>query len=247
MTGISICDKDHILSRTNPKITIIEYIFMGEGTLEIDNKTFEVKTDDIYILPQGINHKYYTNPEKPWAKYFMNLSGNLAQSLLVKFSLNDQFVFPGASLKHLFKKIIKISFDDIPEIEKQAKIASLYFEILHRLYFLNKESEKNSEAVLIKNYLDENSNRIVSNTELAKHIYRSPDYCLKLFKSEFGTTPYDYQMNNKISIATSLLQHTKKSITEIAEFVGYSNPHYFASMFKSKVGITPSQYRKNSK
>ena len=244
MSGISICDKSHRCERNNPKITIIEYVFMGEGTLLIDNKKIDVKTDDIYILPAKLSHVYYANPQNPWGKFFMNLSGGLAQSLLVNFSLNNQYVFPGETLKPLFKKIIKISFSDIPEIEKQSKLTSIYFEILHRLHLLNTVSQKSNEAVLLKSYLDENSSRIVSNSELAKHIYRSPDYCLKLFKREFGTTPYDYQINNKIYVASSLLQHTKKSISEIAEYIGYQNPHYFTSMFKTRVGITPTQYRK---
>ena len=61
----------------------------------------------------------------------------------------------------------------------------------------------------MKKFLDENRDRLVTNSELANHIYRSPDYSLKLFKREFGTTPYDYQIKNKIHMATSLLQHTK--------------------------------------
>ena len=243
MTGVSICDKNHRYIRNKPNITIIEYVFRGEGTLLIDNKTFDVKADDIYILPAGISHEYYASARDPWAKYFMNLSGTLAQSLLVNFSLNNQFVFSAPALKNHFMEMIKISFSDMPEVEKQAKLASLYVEILHRLYLINKQSQKNSEAVLLKNYLDENSNRIINNVELANHIYRSPDYCLKLFKREFGTTPYDYQINNKIRIACSLLQHTKKSVQEIAEFIGYQNPHYFTSMFKAKKGMTPTQYR----
>lgn len=244
MTGVSICDKDHRCVRNKPGITIIEYIFNGEGTLLIDNKKFDVKTDDIYILPAKLSHEYYANPQNPWSKYFMNLSGSLPQSLLVDFSLNNQYVFSAPQLKRHFKKIIKISFADIPETDKQSKLTSLYFEILQRLHVLNNVSMKNSEAVLLKNYLDENSHRIINNAELANIIYRSQDYCLKLFKHEFGTTPYDYQINNKMDIARSLLQHTKKSISEISEFIGYQNPHYFASMFKSKVGVTPSQYRK---
>ena len=75
----------------------------------------------------------------------------------------------------------------------------------------------------------------------------SPDYCLKLFKREFGTTPYEYQINNKMMIASSFLEHTKMSISEISEYIGYQNPHYFTSMFKLRVGITPTQYRKKFK
>lgn len=244
MTGISICDRDHSYVRNKPNITIIEYVFRGEGTIFINDKKIHVNTDDIYILPAKVSHEYHSDIDNPWSKYFMNLSGNLAHSLLMDFSLNNQFVFSAPSLKPLFKKIMKLSFSDIPEADKQAKIISVYFEILHRLYVLNKVAKKSSEAVMMKNYLDENSNRIINNTELANYIYRSPDYCLKLFKNEFGTTPYDYQINNKIDIACSLLQHTKKPISEIAEFVGYQNPHYFTSMFKHRVGVTPTQYRK---
>ena len=244
MTGISVCDRYHRFVRNNPHITIIEYVFKGEGTLLIDNKKYEVKTDDIKILPAKISHEYYANPDNPWSKYFMNLSGSLAQSLLVNFSLNNQYVFHAPSLKPLFKKIIKISYAELPELEKQSKLSSLYYEILHKLYFLNKEVHKSNEAIMLKHFLDENSNRIVSNAELANHIYRSPDFCLKLFKKEFGTTPYDYQINNKIFIASSLLQHSKMPASEIAEVVGYQNPHYFTSMFKSKMGVTPTEYRK---
>lgn len=242
--GISICDGNHSQKRNNPSITIIEYVFKGEGTLYIDGQEIPVKADEIYILPAGLSHEYYANPKNPWAKYFMNLSGSLAQTLLSNFSLNNQYVFAAPSLKEQFNEIIKISFDEAPEAMKQSKLVSIYVEILHRLHQLNNESQKSTEAVLLKNYLDENYNRVISNKELANHIYRSPDYCLKLFKREFGKTPYDYQMNNKIRISRSLLQETSKSISEISEFIGYQNPHYFTSMFKAKVGITPTEYRK---
>ncbi len=244
--GLSICDSGQRYFRKEPNITIIEYIFKGKGTLIIEGKKIPVKTDEIYILPMGVTHEYVADIDEPWAKYFMNLSGNMAQSMLVSYSLKNQYVFSAPELKEKFKQLIKISFDNIPETKKQAKLVSLYVEILHRLHQLNTESKINTEAIMLKNYLDENYHRVISNTELASHIFRSPDYCLKLFKRTFGTTPYDYQMNNKIRIAKSLLKHTRKSISEISEFIGYQNPHYFTSMFKTKVGMTPTSYRNKS-
>ncbi len=242
--GVSICSPGQCHSRKNSEITIIEYIFKGKGTLYIEGKKIPVKADEIYILPSGLSHEYVADEAEPWAKYFMNLSGNMAKTMLVSYSLNSQYVFSAPELKDKFKQLIKISFDNIPEAKKQARLVSLYVEILHRLNQLNTESKKSNEAVMLKNYLDENYHRVISNTELAAHIYRSPDYCLKLFKREFGTTPYDYQINNKIRVACSLLHQTRKSVSEIAEFIGYQNPHYFTSMFKAKMGITPTGYRK---
>ena len=95
MTGVSICDKNHHYVRNKPSIIIIEYVFKGEGTLLIDDKKINVKTDDVYILPAKVSHEYYAHPQNPWSKYFMNLSGTLSQSLLVDFSLNNQYVFYG--------------------------------------------------------------------------------------------------------------------------------------------------------
>lgn len=244
MAGVSICDKEQVYARNNPRVTIIEYVFRGEGTLNIDGRKLDIKTDDIYILPAKISHEYIADSNNPWAKYFINLAGNLANSLLVDFSLNNKYVFSAPSLKPLFKEIMKVSFSDIPEVDKQSRVISLYFEILYKLSVLNKEAGKSNEAVLMKKYLDENRDRLVTNGELANHIYRSPDYSLKLFKREYGTTPYDYQINNKLNVAASLLQNTKKSVSEISEFVGYQNPHYFTSLFKAKMGMTPTQYRK---
>lgn len=244
MSGVSICDKNHHWIRENPTVSIIEYVFGGQGTLLINNRKIAVKEDDVYILPAGVPHEYFSNPDDPWRKYFMNLSGNIARSLIVNFSLDHKFVFHAPSLKPLFKGMIKTAFSDLSEAEKQSKLLSLYFEILHKLYILDKESQNSSEAILLKRYLDENSDRIISNAELADHIYRSQDYCLKLFKREFGATPYEYQINNKLNIACSLLQHTDKSVQEISETVGYQNPHYFTSMFKTRLSITPTKYRK---
>ena len=58
MTGISICDKDshyvrNYYVRNKPNVTIIEYVFKGEGTLLINNKKIAVK--DIYDLLGGTN------------------------------------------------------------------------------------------------------------------------------------------------------------------------------------------------
>lgn len=242
--GISICESGASYERHNPNIVIIEYVFMGEGELHIDGKKIPVKTDDIYILPAGVYHEYRADTKNPWAKYFINVTGNLAQSLLVGFALNNKYVVTAPALKQQFKEIMKTAFASMPEAIKQSKLTALYVEILYRLRQLSAESQNSSEAVIIKNYLDENYNRVISNKELANQIYRSPDYCLKLFKREFGKTPYEYQMGNKTRIACSLLQHTKKAISEIAEFIGYDNPHYFASMFKTRMGVTPSEYRK---
>ena len=101
--------------------------------------------------------------------------------------------------------------------------------------------------VFLKNYLDSHQERIVSADELAKNIFRSKDYCLKLFRREFHITPYAYQIERKMETAKSLLADTHISIGDIAEKLGYSDIHYFSNLFQKKCGCRPSEYRKSRK
>ena len=101
------------------------------------------------------------------------------------------------------------------------------------------------EMITLKNYIDANPNKIIGNGELAAMIYRSKDYTVKKFRESYGRTPYDYQLDCKLSVAKRLLSDTALSIRDISERLGYSDQHYFSNLFKEKCGVTPSAYRKS--
>ena len=44
-----------------------------------------------------------------------------------------------------------------------------------------------------------------------------------------------------------MLESTKKSITQIAEEVGFSDVNYFIRIFRQEEGMAPSKYRKMMK
>ena len=48
----------------------------------------------------------------------------------------------------------------------------------------------------------------------------------------------------RLSQAVFLLEHTKLSVADIGERVGYENLSYFHRIFKERFGISPKQYRK---
>ena len=87
------------------------------------------------------------------------------------------------------------------------------------------------EALALKKLLDANPHRSVSAKELSKTIFRSPDYCRKLFFRSFGITPYAYQLEQKTERAKILLRETSLSVGEVAGEVGYEDLHYFSNFF----------------
>jgi len=72
----------------------------------------------------------------------------------------------------------------------------------------------------------------------------SPYHFIRVFKSETGTTPYDYLLNSKIEKAKKILEEEEKPITEVCFLCGFFNPSHFSTTFKKKVGISPYKYRR---
>ena len=74
----------------------------------------------------------------------------------------------------------------------------------------------------------------------------SPDYFTKMFKSSIGKTPIEYINALRVNRAMELLYTTKKTMTEIADEIGFCNPNYFHKIFKQYMNQSPLAYRKNN-
>lgn len=243
LTGISYCDASYHIKRNNSRVTVIEYVLNGYGYVTKNGADIAVFADSIYLLPQGENQNYYSSADEPWEKIFINVCGTLPPVLIEEYGLKDKWLFEGSGMKDLFLKIAKISESMEHNEFEEAEVAAVFVEILARLSKKNKQTLHSKEALTLMKYIESNTDICISNKELAQQIFRSKDYCVKLFKKEFGTTPYDYQIKLKINIAKRLLRDTNLAISVIAAMVGYNDNSYFSALFKEKTGISPREYR----
>ena len=83
--------------------------------------------------------------------------------------------------------------------------------------------------------------------EMAELCHLSPSYFSRTFNKEMGESFVNYISSRRIQLAKELLQETGKSITQIADEVGYDNISHFTAVFKRTEGITPSAYRASKK
>lgn len=243
LAGISHCDGSYRIVRPKSYTTVIEYVLKGEGYINFGEKTVPVTADSVYILPKGMDQDYYSSEHDPWEKIFINLSGDLALLLTERFGLNGKYVFDGTGTKDAFLKIAETVRHSSDLNDAKSVLTGLFTEILARLSHGFERSEHSGEAVALKDLIDRSSDKIIGNDELAKSIFRSPDYCVKLFKKEYGVTPYEYQIRVKTDMACSLLCGTGMPVFEIARSLGYSDPCYFSGLFKKRMGCSPREYR----
>ena len=64
----------HYRSRKKP---IDQYVFIycvnGKGWFEVNDKRYDVKTNQYFILPDGISHTYAADENDPWTIYWPHL------------------------------------------------------------------------------------------------------------------------------------------------------------------------------
>ncbi|MBQ4296869.1 MAG: AraC family transcriptional regulator [Clostridia bacterium] len=247
LIGVSYCTGKYHIKRKCSPFTVVEYVVDGEGYVKDGDVFRPAGKDQIYICPANAPHDYCSSSEKPWTKIWMNLYGNVPLILLHEYGLQGTVVADAKPLKPLFLELKELIHSEKANDECDSEILALFVRIVKGLYLLkDKIKAGNPEAAAMKMLLDGNVHRIVSNAELSAHIYRSPDYAVKLFKEAFSTTPYHYQLEQKMTVACRMLRQTDIRVAKLAETLGYSDAHYFSGVFKQKIGLSPKAYRKSA-
>jgi AraC-like DNA-binding protein len=79
-------------------------------------------------------------------------------------------------------------------------------------------------------------------TRLAREAALSRSVFFERFRRKIGTSPMDYLLAWRMSLAKDLLRDGTATVTEIAAIVGYSSPSTFSVAFTRHVGLPPSRY-----
>jgi AraC-like DNA-binding protein len=66
----------------------------------------------------------------------------------------------------------------------------------------------------------------------------------RVFKREFGITPVEYIIRERLGEAKRLLRHPLANVAEVCLRAGFNNLSYFQSLFKKYEGMTPGAYKK---
>ena len=255
MAGISYCDGTYRIKRQDSAETVIEYIVEGRGYLNVNGENYAATAGDVYILRKKTTHTYWSDAKVPWVKIFFNIRGTLAEKLLDEYQLGGtgKVVLDAQGMEQDFRDMLEGLMDNtVPQTERFDAAAVHFLGILLKLTKRQRETgirkgnvvSVESEMNKLIEYITMNPKRIVSNQELADVIFRSKDYVIKRFFANFGVTPYDYQIQQKMFSARNMLANMNLSVKEIANMLGYEDQHYFSYMFKKRCGMSPTQYRK---
>lgn len=98
-------------------------------------------------------------------------------------------------------------------------------------------------AQTARDYVLAHMGEAITTEALARACGMSRTYLCKLFSQETGMTVGQFVVQLKTEEAMRLMDITQKTVSEIAEYLGYSSQSHFQRVFKKATGMTPRAYR----
>ena len=257
VVGFERCKKNKSPIFSDKTCYTLHVILSGEGTVLVNNETYNIKSETVYILPPHSNAIYKPIKTNPWSYIWIEFSGDIIKQLLQNINFtNTNFIYKPKNFAHL-KDILTLMLKEDDNITTGAEallIESFIFRIFAFLideYSNNKENyitKKEITTSKITKYLDDHfCDEDISIKKVADNFFFSQPYLTRFYKSQTGVTPIQYVIQLRMRKACELLNHKTFTIEQISENLGYKNQFYFSKEFKKYYLVPPTQYKQKYK
>jgi AraC family transcriptional regulator len=98
----------------------------------------------------------------------------------------------------------------------------------------------------VYNYIEGHLGSRLTLTDLASATGLSPYHFSRSFKQAAGIGLWRYVMHRRLERAKILMRQTDRSLSVIAQEVGFADQSHLTSVFRREMGVTPGQFRGNT-
>lgn len=248
------------------------YLEKGELRLRIEEDYHVLSVGDIVLFKPGKEHEFLGSTGECWMPHihFDVLPYDDFDAVPINFKTFKEcteeekgYIRPDVLGKVLeFPDIIRIGGH--PEIlHHLTKLIHAYERLDQEFGFLQKslvllilhhlakglEVRQNARLTLHEKaleqavtYMVDHCNESVSLNELSKIACLSVFHFSRLFKEKYGRSPHQFLVHRRIEKAKELMMYGRRSLTSIAEEVGYGSVYAFSKAFKQLEGVSPRQF-----
>ncbi len=238
----------------------IHYIPSGYGHVKINQVLYDIVPNTLYITGPHVEHAQVPSLEDPMCEYCVYLkirdtfrsrkpSPVMDAFLSMPFwiGLDTQGVHP--LMRQLFSELEHRYTGYQNQVElllPQLLICMVRNYEQHRLsstVFAHNMSD--SKSVIIDQYFLYEYHSL-SLEVLADRLKVSPRQTQRLLQEYYGKTFQQKKAEARMSAAAILLSDRERSISSIAEALGYSSAEHFSSAFRNYYKISPGRYRRQN-
>jgi AraC family transcriptional regulator, arabinose operon regulatory protein len=197
------------------------------------------------------NPQYYRGAGERWSNDHLTFSGTSSEKIVLTggFSLNE--VFYPYRTHYIASLFEKMKTETLRRELNWDRVSTLALEefILKLSRYANDDlsSFSSDHSHILREVRAVVHERMVEHwaiEEMALLANLSSSRFAALFKNEFGISPTEDLIRERIERAKTLLSNVRVSVKEISSKCGFESVHYFHRAFKKRVGVTPRHYHK---
>ncbi len=245
MGGREHCNPDYAIARQRFPFYGIELVVAGHGTVALDGRTHALGPGAMFAYAPATRCELRADPRDPMVKYFVSFAGQA-----VARRLRRSGVRPG-HLRVLAApaEITSVLEDLVREGQRTGELTPGICAALGELLLLKIEAttlrnspvvEPAQEAFLrCKALIDAQAERLGTLEEIAAAVRVEASSVCRWFRRYQGTSPYQYLLRRKMTLAAAHLVEHGGLVKEVAERVGFADPYHFSRAFKAVHGVAP--------
>ncbi|HEL1585650.1 TPA: helix-turn-helix domain-containing protein [Streptococcus suis] len=243
------------------RLSELYLILEGSCQMDLANKTYQFQAGDCVILAPFVIHSLTIPKEDTCTVIQLHFDLYHFPHFLVGQDRQNPFemidLFKDTNSHLLFQPteeeaayLLQSGRLPLPPDLYESSLQQLEFTVFLTkiLYRIKREPEGRPElgSRYVQNTLEyihhHFSNQLLLAT-IAKELNITPHYLNKLFKAETGTTIKHYLTLYRLNRSVELMSRTKKSLTFIAQEVGFNDVQHYSKTFRKYFNTSPRQFR----
>ncbi|MGI5990532.1 MAG: AraC family transcriptional regulator [Lachnospiraceae bacterium] len=239
----------------------IHFIPYGCGTVILNEKTYDLDADSLYVTGPHIFHEQFPAEDNPMAEYCLFFQTQretckTAQTPSIVSTFLSTPLWIGHDTQDLHSLMQKL-FQELAQ--KKPGYRSVSCSLLQQIIvntvrnyhaeissgIISAIPEEQQSLILDESFLYDYSTLTLNG--LSRRLSLSPRQTERLVIQKYNQTFQEKKTAARMSAAVILLQSVNLTIADIAEQLGFSTAEHFTYAFRRYTGMSPRQYRKKLK
>ena len=244
----------------HPECMEISLCLRGGLDFEFRGEVRKLMPGNVAVAGPDDPHRFRSYPKR-LSKYWMlfripkgrfpllSLSQKEAKWLVNGLTSLSGSIFDGERLEPFFRRIFRI-YDTVPQKspERSLLMRSAVTELLIRIVECSKLPPKMATNAQVKEIMEamiEHPEADYPVSALAEKAGISRSNLLTRFKKFTGLPPHTFLMAQRIRRAKELIEQGDRSVSAIADSLGFSSSQHFATCFRQATGRMPSEWNRD--
>lgn len=167
-----------------------------------------------------------------------------------RLNMDDFYLLNNEDLTNAINKIVQVSTDNsvLKDVFAELALRELLLKLMQTQARKLVESHSRQLAAshrfaAVIQYIKEHLQQKISIDELCRKVYMSRPNFFRMFKREFGITPVEYILQEKIRLAKSLLENPSVNVSTACYQSGFNSINHFIKTFQQLEHCTPLKYK----